>query len=581
MTLDHLVHDGSNERQLKQRAEQALKEGKITQQEYDFYLQKELGIAPLASDNVVHHDYARRKPHSEHRKQAVSKIVATVLVLIILGNLLWILTYLNGTTGLVTLTPTQQVVTPGTTATESTILALNATNTTMIKITGNLTNGSATVYAVIGEQRLLVYDGSALLEQYRVETDKASYALNEQVLITVTAENYTLWLTTPEDEKVPITGYTTERAGTFKLDALITEGEKVVKTSTTFIVRDDTDPANDVPFDPMPRTPFVDACDETCDIPDTGATPINLEIAVTDGGILTIDTITTSAPRENQAPVQAATVPDVTVAVGESATLDLNTYFTDPDGDTLTYDFMDVPGIDLSVTDSILTVTGVSEGSQESLLYASDLYALIQSNAFTITVTAENIDNTTNETTQLNLTVNETENGTGELNITTNLTENVTPDVTPELNVTITTDCSDPDPNNRPLECLDNQQYFQDQTILIADNDNVPVARITPIGNLLLTGEVLEQASFDAAQNDYRLGYEDAYGNRITTIWFSSDGNLYLRGQLFEENANLEPQPGAYVLRNRKGIILAWADTATGDLYVRGNVIPFRKDIMK
>jgi hypothetical protein len=65
-------------------------------------------------------------------------------------------------------------------------------------------------------------------------------------------------------------------------------------------------------------------------------------------------------------------------------------------------------------------------------------------------------------------------------------------------------------------------------------------------------------------------------------VWFeSSTGNVHIKGSLYEEKINSEPAPGSFVIRNKKGIVLIWGDSITGDMYLRGNVISNRKNIMR
>ena len=131
-------------------------------------------------------------------------MVLTFVALGLLLGLLWVLTPHNQLTGLVTLEPTQPVTTPTSLMfSQSSTVPLNVTNTTSLKITGTLGNGTADIYLVAGTQRLLVYHGDAAPPLYRVETAKESYALGEQLDATVfpASAEYTLWLTTATGEK--------------------------------------------------------------------------------------------------------------------------------------------------------------------------------------------------------------------------------------------------------------------------------------------------------------------------------------------------------------------------------------------
>ena len=77
----------------------------------------------------------------------------------------------------------------------------------------------------------------------------------------------------------------------------------------------------------------------------------------------------------NRAPIASASIPGQTVSVGSSsATLDLSGYFSDPDGDTLTYTATSgaTRVATVSVSDSTLTLTGVATGTAPITVTASD-----------------------------------------------------------------------------------------------------------------------------------------------------------------------------------------------------------------
>jgi len=67
----------------------------------------------------------------------------------------------------------------------------------------------------------------------------------------------------------------------------------------------------------------------------------------------------------NRAPVASATIPDATVAVGDSVTLDLTPYFSDPDGDTLVFKAVssDASVATVSASRSTVTTRGVAKGA--------------------------------------------------------------------------------------------------------------------------------------------------------------------------------------------------------------------------
>ena len=77
----------------------------------------------------------------------------------------------------------------------------------------------------------------------------------------------------------------------------------------------------------------------------------------------------------NRAPVVADTIPDHMLGVSADSTIDLSRHFTDPDGDTLSYDVVshDPATVSVSVKGSLLTMTsGDARGSSEIEVRAFD-----------------------------------------------------------------------------------------------------------------------------------------------------------------------------------------------------------------
>jgi hypothetical protein len=140
-------------------------------------------------------------------------------------------------------------------------------------------------------------------------------------------------------------------------------------------------------------------------------------------------------------------------------------------------------------------------------------------------------------------------------------------------------DCSNPDLNLRPLECLQQNasRYFNDTDKYWENLDRMQVAKFNAVGNMLIAGDIIEHSGGAPAPGDFALGYNDADGNFVATIWVDGQGNLHLKGALHEEQFQLNPQPGSYSLITRRSIYIMYADTATGDLYLRGNLVPYRR----
>jgi hypothetical protein len=376
--------------------------------------------------------------------------------------------------------------------------------------------------------------------------------------------DYTLWLE-EENGKRTVTQdeFSLTTPGIYILDALINHSGNISIATTNFTIRNETNSSNNLPREEREIESFSKKCDETCVLNGTNTT---LSLRWEGEEQLTITEIITIEERVNQPPQQVAALPDLTVNVGESTTLELDNYFVDPNGDPLTFDYMNAAGVDLLVEGNTLTITGIDVGISESLIYAADLVTLIQSDQFSITVIAQNEPPrvTQNESNASVLTPG---------NLTTT---NQTNETVPE-NL-----CNNPDVNQRPVECLqeDYTQYFRPEPVRITDTGRQTIALLTPIGNLKITGEVIEQASFISRASDYRIGYIDSYGDYQATIWFDSQtGNLYLRGKLYEENVLNAPAKGSFALSNSRGVVLAWADKTAGDLYLRGAILENREEL--
>ena len=91
----------------------------------------------------------------------------------------------------------------------------------------------------------------------------------------------------------------------------------------------------------------------------------------------------------NQVPTTNGTIPNQTVTVGgTSLTLDVSSYFSDPDGDPLSYafEFSDSSKMNASVTGSTVLFTGVAAGTVTVTVTATDTGDLTASQSFTLTV---------------------------------------------------------------------------------------------------------------------------------------------------------------------------------------------------
>ena len=100
------------------------------------------------------------------------------------------------------------------------------------------------------------------------------------------------------------------------------------------------------------------------------------------------DGATEPAPPPNRAPVPNGSIPALTVAVGETATVNVAGYFTDPDGDALTYTAAssNPETATVAVSGSVVTVTATARGVVTVTVTARNPGGLSAQATFTVTV---------------------------------------------------------------------------------------------------------------------------------------------------------------------------------------------------
>ena len=109
----------------------------------------------------------------------------------------------------------------------------------------------------------------------------------------------------------------------------------------------------------------------------TGEAPGAATITVTatdPGGLSATQTFEVTVNRANQAPEPAGSIPAQTVAVGETAAVDVSAYFSDPDGDALSYAASSSnPSVAVvSTSGATVMITAVAKGSVTVTVTATD-----------------------------------------------------------------------------------------------------------------------------------------------------------------------------------------------------------------
>ncbi|RME31074.1 hypothetical protein D6789_03875, partial [Candidatus Woesearchaeota archaeon] len=374
--------------------EAALGEGRITRDEYQYYLKHEFG----GKDRAELLRELQEEEQVAHNKQHVrSKTPTPITLILIIGIMLGLLTigfFGNGITGFATYKETS-VPADGLTFTGSANITLNITNTTSFSISGSLSGGAGSVTLLVGSKPYTLWSGEPSPPPFTVTTPYESYARNASINASwepANETNVTLWLTTPAGTRTPFAnGDRINVPGEYTLDALF----PTAKASTTFIVRNDTNSSRNAPRAARSAVvQFTNACGEACSLNETGNETLTLAVELEDGATLTITGITVTQPRANTAPVMTTPLGDVALSVGESVSINLDEHFSDADGDVLLYDVLHVQGATMTIEGSTLTITGNTAGGGTTRVYASDAETLTESNPFTINITGNATDTT-------------------------------------------------------------------------------------------------------------------------------------------------------------------------------------------
>jgi|GEM_PF-6560012 len=384
--------------------------------------------------------------------------------------------------------------------------------------------------------------------------------------------------------------FTIQEPGVYEIYALIDDQGTITKESKYIQI---VDSVNDITKN------FEAVCENTCNL-DPNKIPTKIKIVLDKNVSLTINKIIYTTKAENSLPVQIKKFSDLTLTKGMNTTLDLNDYFKDPDGQQLLYDYSSEKntsannGAGITITNNLLKINPVMAGTYDTTIYASDLSEMIESNSFKINVIEIQTETSQNETdTNINSTFNYTNQTSTIQEPPTNtlLGENTNTSIN-QTNINVTNSsvveleklglCDNVDPNKVPASCLlqNDSYYFVEEGKFLENLDKKKVARITTIGNLLITGDVYEKDNSKPGNRDFKIGYTNNNFEFIPTLWIDSKtGDLHLTGSLHEEIINLELPSNVYSFQNKRGVNLGYANPKTGDLYIRGNLIPYRRSL--
>ena len=127
----------------------------------------------------------------------------------------------------------------------------------------------------------------------------------------------------------------------------------------------------------------------------TGVAPGSATVTVTaadPAGLTATQTVAVTVETGNRPPEAVGRIPSISVPVGGSESVNVSAYFSDPDGDALTYSAVSsLPGLAAaSVSGRVLTVTGVGEGRTTVTVTAVDPHGLTATQRVSVTVGPQN-----------------------------------------------------------------------------------------------------------------------------------------------------------------------------------------------
>ena len=485
---------------------------------------------------------------------------------------------------------------------------LKLADVTSLKISGVLQGTGALVKLRIGEVEYIIADikppeqdnlitGLVVGEEEPIEegpayvltTDKIEYELGETVYIFLEpdSDNKSIYVEFGEEtHKLEGDSYVTENLGAHQVIALVVLPDDILRLETDFVVNavseiatnetntsvnetetNTTEPeinetinetVNETETNQTNNTAnattetgyaFDNLCLETCNLAEI-SNPV-LIVELEEGSSLTITELILTQTTDNNAPKQEQAIPDITLGIGQIHSINLDEYFTEPDGETIHYDINEIAEISANIIGNELSISSENIGTYTAFVYATDGDKLTTSNTFEIIIQEEEVVQPVIEE-------------------------------TPETPEVISDPCSHPDPNQRPIECIEGKEseYFVLESVFLTDGRRGNTARITALGNLMIKGELHENAVINPSANDFKVTTINSDYEDIPVAWIDSDtGNLYLKGALYEEDFFLTPTPNAFVIQNKRNINLAYVDRRTGDLHIKGNLVQNRETI--
>jgi hypothetical protein len=562
-----------------------LKEKEITKIDYYSELDKKLGTTNtkelLEKINKKITNLKEKHSHKEKTKQKKKEnqrtklsIAAAFLFMSLMIGL--IITSNPQITGNVIL-DTENTISTNKEITGIETIFLNQTNITGIKIIGEIKGSYAKITANINGEKQLV--GEINIEP-QIYTLKDQYSTNEEINIQTypELENKSYYLDFENNIKTIEEEFTTNKTGEYKIIVLGNLNQETIRLEKTIQIENNT---NETTENPIPTKTFTNLCEETCNINQSNNITITIETNNQSSIIIeeiiinqqrnqeqtTENNQTNTTIQENRKPVQIKQIKDLEIQINQTKEINLSQYFIDPEEQRLLYETNELIILETQIQNEIIEFKAKEKGKTLVYFYVTDGEDLLVSDTFNIEVYEEIAEANQTNTTQESATAEQvTENNT--TNNVTNSTINTTKN--------ITTSCDNTDPNLRPPECIQGkeQEYFVLENVFLEYNDRSKAARITPLGNMIITGEVIENSNINSQTEDFKVTRVNSLFEEETIAWIDKDtGSIHLVGELVEEDFFLKPTNNAFVIQNKRNVNLAYIDRNTGDLHLKGNII--------
>ena len=272
----------------------------------------------------------------------------------------------------------------------------NPGNLTSFRISGSIIgNGTARVYLKSKDNTYLVFDSSRLelinftaeespLTGFSILGEEANASVGNQTVNATenSDENLNGGIFSGQEnltqaEEINITADTNasvETSENITIPENTTSQENVTwigenLTNETSIPIEEPDYEKESSFPPMPSIEnlppkkittihkFEASCIDTCAI-ELSDKEYGLVIEIDNGTVLNIDNATyTVLQKRNSPPELLKDIPDMSIYPGESKTINLSEYFSDPDGDPLEFSFMAEEQLTISIDSRIATIT--------------------------------------------------------------------------------------------------------------------------------------------------------------------------------------------------------------------------------